>query len=213
MLEHLSTLQPESLLDIGAGYGKWGFLAREMLDWNSGRLAPEAWRVRIDAIEVFGYESPLLDWVYDDVQRANVLDCQAELAGYDLVIMSDVIEHLPKSDALGLLRELVSRNRNVLVSTPIDFFDQEIAANPYERHVSHWEASDFNDFVYDLDIAGGAALVVLLAGAGARIPTASYRRVNRILDRVPYLRRHGGVRRAVKRPMIRHLTADAHQRS
>jgi hypothetical protein len=153
-----------------------------MLDWNPGH------------------------WVYDEVHRGDVLSLRNELTGYDLVIMSDVIEHLPKSEAIALIKFLLSRNRNVLVSTPVSFFQQDIAENPFERHASHWDASDFEQFVYDLDIAGGAALVVLLAGQGALTPTSWHRKVNRVLDRIPYVKYRGAIRRAIKRPLVNRLS-------
>ena len=94
MLDAIAALAPRSVLDVGAGMGKWGFLCRELLDWNVGRLDRADWQVRIDGIEVFTYESPLHDWVYDSVRRADVLDVVDDCAGYDLVILGDVLEHL-----------------------------------------------------------------------------------------------------------------------
>ncbi len=37
MIDWLVELQPRSVLDIGVGFGKWGFLAREYLDVNAER--------------------------------------------------------------------------------------------------------------------------------------------------------------------------------
>jgi hypothetical protein len=194
-------VQPHSVLDIGAGYGKWGFLTREMLDWNAGRLERASWHVRIDGIELFPYASPLHAWVYDNFRHSDVLEIRDELRGYSLVIMSDVIEHLPKRAALALVRMFAATNRNILISTPVDYFDQEIAGNPHEHHVSHWSIRDFDEFVFDADVAGGAALVVLIAGNGAEQPTVWDRRVSRILERTPVVGRRGAVARAIKKPI------------
>jgi hypothetical protein len=171
-----------------------------MLDWSEGRLDPASWSVRIDGIEAFDYESPLHGWVYDSITRADVLDVATGISGYELVIMSDVIEHIEKGRALDLLAQLLATNRNVLVSTPTTFFEQEIAGNPYERHVSKWALADFCRFPYDAEIAGGAALVVLLAGAGSIHPSVRAQRVNRAVDRVPGIRSRGLLRRMVKLP-------------
>src|SRR4051812_32602371 len=113
MMQHVIECQPGSVLDIGVGYGKWGFLIRESLDWNSGRVDRAEWRLRIDGVEVHPYQSPLHDWVYDRILWSDVFDIQDELVGYDLVVMSDVIEHLDKNAALSLLTRLVEQNRNV----------------------------------------------------------------------------------------------------
>jgi hypothetical protein len=200
VLEHIWRLAPTSVLDVGAGYGKWGFLSREMLDWNAGRLERDDWTTRIDGVDAFPYESCLHAWVYDSFRVDDVVHC--EFAGYDLVVMCDVIEHIPKQSALRFLRRLLDANRNVIVATPVEFFGQEIADNPYEQHVSHWGREDFSRFTYDLDVCGGA-LVVLLAGQGASEPSARRCKVNRLVDSVPVLRGRGATRTLVKESAVR----------
>ena len=39
MVDWVVRLQPRSILDIGVGFGKWGFLCREYLDIFQGRYA------------------------------------------------------------------------------------------------------------------------------------------------------------------------------
>ena len=66
-------LQPRSILEIGTGFGKYGFLFREYLDiWaaaaDPSRLLPENWQVRIDGIECFpAYISELQHRIYDRI--------------------------------------------------------------------------------------------------------------------------------------------------
>lgn len=178
VMDRVARLQPRSIMDIGIGYGKWGLLVREALDWIPGRLDRPTWQVRIEGVEVFPYESPLHDWVYDKVTFADVLEFQEQISGFDLVLINDVIEHMDKLAALELLRSLVARNRNVVVSTPVDFFTQEIAANEHEHHISHWTRRDFDEFTYDYEVAGNAAMVVTLAGANATWPTQKEKRAS-----------------------------------
>jgi hypothetical protein len=201
--DKVQRLAPQSVVDVGAGYGKWGLLLREQLDWNLGRLDRDRWTARIVGIEVFPYESPLHGWVYDEVIHADVLDVIDRIDGYDLVLLSDVIEHIEKGPALGLLRRLVAQNRNVIVCTPLDFFEQEIHDNEHEHHVSHWTIDDFSEFVFDYDTASGAAMVVSLAGKGAAWPTTRDRAFSRGLYKMPWLGRHSLAARAVKQAVRR----------
>jgi len=198
MLNTISRLQPSSVFEIGVGYGKWGFLAREMLDWNAGRIEPSTWRTRIEGVEVFPYESPLHDWVYDRVRQADATDIAEEITGFDLVIISDVIEHIEKQEALRLLRTLLRNNRNVLISTPLDFFEQEIADNEHEHHVSHWTLEDFDEFTFDAETAGGAALIVLLAGKASTTPTGRDKRISRLALGLPLIGRRSSLARLTK---------------
>jgi hypothetical protein len=54
MIEFLNQTRPSSLLDIGLGNGKIGFIARDYLDVMLGeRHRKEAWQIKIDGIEIF----------------------------------------------------------------------------------------------------------------------------------------------------------------
>jgi len=198
MLEHVVRMQPRRVLDIGVGFGKWGLLVREALDFMPGRIDKQDWQVEIDGIDAFPYDSPLHAWVYDSVRTANVVDVAEELTGYDLVVLGDVIEHLEKAEGLSLLRKLLASNRNALVSTPAHFFEQEVERNLHERHLSYWQPDDFREWTCDFDVVSAAVLVVALAGKDATYPTAADGRASRLAYSVPLVRDRGSVARVVK---------------
>jgi Methyltransferase domain len=199
-------MRPRRVLDIGVGYGKWGLLVREALDFIDGRFQRDEWKVTIDGIDAHRYDSPLLDWVYDDVRICDVLDVADKLAGYDLVLMGDVIEHFEKEDGMRLLTVLLAHNRNVLLTTPLFYFDQEMEDNPYERHRSHWTMADFRPWTFDYDVVGGFLVVVALAGRGADQPRPADTRASRIAYSLPLLRHRGAATRVVK-ALVRSVTS------
>ncbi|MGH9124825.1 MAG: class I SAM-dependent methyltransferase [Acidimicrobiales bacterium] len=203
MIDHIVRLQPTRVLDIGPGYGKWGFLVREALDFMPGRLAPERWQVTIDGVDAFPYASPILDWVYDKVTLGSALDVVDGLRGYDLVILGDVIEHFEKRDGFRLLRALLAHNKNVLISTPFDFFEQEIADNPYEQHLSCWCEADFSEWPVDYDVVGGSMIVVLLSGKGATIPSLAEARASHLVYSMPGMARRGALAKSSKKALAR----------
>ena len=55
-LANIIRLEPRSILDVGCGFGTWGFLCRTYLDVFLERVQPEDWQVRIDGIE---FSSPI----------------------------------------------------------------------------------------------------------------------------------------------------------
>lgn len=118
------------VLDVGPGYGKFGLLLREMLN-----VKPE----RIDAVEVHAPYVTEFHWLhclYDDVMVGDVLDMDSiALHPYDVVLMSDVLEHLPRDAAVELLQRIPGR---VVISTPRDYFDTGPGLPASEAHVSHW---------------------------------------------------------------------------
>lgn len=197
-LDHAVRLRPQKVLDVGMGLGKWGFLLREALDFMEGRVERDEWQVRIDGIDARRADSPILAWVYDDVRIADVRDVVEDLPPYDLVVLGDVIEHFEKADGLNLLRVLLSRDRNVLLTTPLDYFEQEVEGNPFERHRSHWTIKDLQPWAFDYDVVGGSLLVVMLAGAGATWPRHGDSRASRLAYGIPLLRRRGSAARVVK---------------
>ena len=147
-IEHL---QPASILDVGVGMGQYGFLARNSLEnvhlfhieGDRAHLRPkDEWRVRIDGIEAFrGYLTPVHDYAYNNITIGDALKTlpAIEDRAYDLVLGIDILEHFTEQDGLVFLAELkrIAR-RAALVSTPKDFHEQEVEANPYENHRSHW---------------------------------------------------------------------------
>ncbi|RME82607.1 MAG: glycosyltransferase family 1 protein, partial [Planctomycetota bacterium] len=59
---------PQSVLDIGVGFGKYGFLAREYLEMEHGQGTYGKWTKRIEGIEAFEeYITPLHREIYDEI--------------------------------------------------------------------------------------------------------------------------------------------------
>jgi hypothetical protein len=91
VIQIVQACNPRTILDVGAGNGRYGFLFREILDWNYGHFDDRT--VRIDAVEVEPrYLSPVHEYVYDNVYTGNWLDVTLPIQ-YDFIFMGDVLEH------------------------------------------------------------------------------------------------------------------------
>jgi hypothetical protein len=144
-MDCIVTLNPQSVLDVGVGFGKYGVLCREYLDLWDGREEYSQFLRRIDGVEVFAdYITPLHKYVYDKVYTQDILLAADNLDfRYDLVLLIDVLEHLKKSDGELLLRKMSIRHRGVLISTPKKVSSQKNAFNnSYETHRSQWTKGD-----------------------------------------------------------------------
>lgn len=165
MVDWIVRLQPTSLLDIGVGFGKWGFLAREYTDINAHHYKSEDWRVRIEGVEAFpGYATPTYNYIYDKIHYGDLRETLPKLSTYDLVIIGDVIEHFDKGVGLELLRQLRQKSQYILLSSPTVFFTQELFDNEFERHRSLWTVDDFQEFRFDYDEFEQWVFVALLQG-------------------------------------------------
>src|SRR6266436_3092984 len=102
--------RPQRLLDVGAGWGKFGVLAREYAE-----------PATVDAIDANPPRYPVYDrtFIGDIRELGRVLPVDAE--PYDLALLIDVIEHLTKEEGWRLLDDLTVRAKRILLTTPLGF--------------------------------------------------------------------------------------------
>jgi SAM-dependent methyltransferase len=172
-ITHLvGSLKPKTVLDIGKGFGKYGFLIHEYagID-NQTKLDPsktmaEQSQVRVEAVEVDAdLMLPHLSQLYARVHFGDVLKLYPELPKYDLILMIDIIEHINKEQTLPMLRHFLEQGSNVIVSTPVDFFEQHLYESVFENHVSHWTIKDFRPLGFtDVQYFDSGAVYLLSPG-------------------------------------------------
>lgn len=141
IMDAVILINPRSVLDIGVGFGKYGVLCREYLELWDGREDYHTFTRQIDGIEAFeDYLTPLHQYVYDHVYIGEASSVIKTLkTSYDLVLLIDVLEHLSETQGRTLIRELLKRNKGIIISTPKDIGHQDDAfQNPHEHHVSQW---------------------------------------------------------------------------
>ena len=149
VVEVISQFRPTSILDVGCGFGKYGFLAREILDIAVGRYYKEDWETQIDAVEpVREFITPMHDYIYDRVFITTAQDFVKRKMNYDLVLMLEVIEHLEKKEGAELLKNLMRCSNLLLLSFPaIPILSDYPIGSEFARHKSQWFLSDFQNFV------------------------------------------------------------------
>ena len=151
MIEFLNEARPASLLDIGLGNGKIGFIARDLLDvMLGGRYRKEDWQIKIDGIEIFpAYIQNHQKEIYDKIFIGDAFEVIESLDQYDMIVLGDVLEHFEKEKALQLLDKCVARTKNhVIINIPLgdNWRQPAIYGNPYEKHLSQWQFEDFQSF-------------------------------------------------------------------
>lgn len=142
----------QSVLDVGSGFGIWGFLTRQYIQiWQPGitREQYENWKdnMRVDSIEyVDFYNTNLQKVIYNNLYVGDVMQWMPKLGWYDLIIMGDLLEHLPKEDGKKLLGYARERCRWLIILTP-NYFSKgnAIMGNESEQHQCVWKKEDFSD--------------------------------------------------------------------
>lgn len=130
------------VLDVGPGHGKAAVLLREyVLDPPVVIDAVEAWepyvpqfRLRSLYNRVFVGDVTAETW---QTRPGQTVAAQGVLESYSVVLMGDVIEHIPMDKALDLLARIPAP---VVICTPVAWFDNDPhhIHPPTEEHVSHW---------------------------------------------------------------------------
>lgn len=146
IVELIYFLKPKKILDIGIGYGKYGFLSREYLEiWGEIENYNKN-EVIINGLEAYkDYLTEIHQKIYDNIFIGNALDVLPEIKEkYDLILLIDVIEHFEYNDGIKILKECFRISNNVIVSTPKDIYIQEdVFNNPFEVHKFQWEKKHF----------------------------------------------------------------------
>jgi SAM-dependent methyltransferase len=118
------SVRPASVLDVGCGFGPWLAVAREM-----------------GVKEVRGIEGPWVDRarLLIEPERVEILDLEKNFAlgrTFDLVVCSEVAEHLSPASAARFVADLCSHGDIILFSAAIPFQGGEHHVN--EQFPDYW---------------------------------------------------------------------------
>ncbi len=152
----------KTALDIGCG--DRSFISR---------FRPRIRTVGLDAFEGAIERSKRLN-LHDDYILANIIETPAErlleMNGgerFDIVVLSDIIEHLPKRMGWDLLEKCEAlTSRYIILQTPNGFVEQGPEfGNIYQRHLSGWFPQDFAGLGYTVAGCYGTRFFHGYAGA------------------------------------------------
>jgi len=149
-VENILKIQPKTILDIGVGFGKWGFLCREYLETWNNRVFPDQWTCKIDGVEIFEpyTKIPHVQSLYDEIFIGNAYEIIHTLPNYDLIIAMDIVEHLNKQDGIELCEDMLFLfTKACMINVPTgDWLNNVVIAdNPAEEHQAIWEKEDLEE--------------------------------------------------------------------
>jgi ubiquinone/menaquinone biosynthesis C-methylase UbiE len=136
---------PKTLLDLGCGSGDFSYDL-----FNSDNF-------QITGVELYPESIKLAKSknIYSKIIKGDIVKLPIGLKkNYDVVLVSQAIEHLTKKKGYKAIQEWEKRAKKVVISTPVGFvpFHQlelsEQDQNPYQKHLSGWEVRDFEKMGY-----------------------------------------------------------------
>ena len=172
IVELIRLVDPKTMLDVGVGFGKYGFLAREYLELWDGREQYGQRTRRIDGIEAFPqYILPHHRLIYDHLYVGDALAILPTLElRYDLITAVDILEHFDYENGMKFLQACCERAHTVVISTPFYVGAQGAShGNPYQTHRFQWERRHFRHFPHRCFVAHDSNLIVCLGDNAPRI--------------------------------------------
>ena len=124
-MRRIKDINPKTVLDIGTGMGDYLELIKTYISSDIVVHGVEVWEPYVE--EYFLKER------YDQLFIQDVRE-MTEFS-YDLVILGDVLEHMPEADAVALWDLISKQARHAMISIPIGHHPQGAwGGNPYEIH-------------------------------------------------------------------------------
>jgi ubiquinone/menaquinone biosynthesis C-methylase UbiE len=147
----LPILEGTTLLDIGCGHGKWGYLLKVDFWYTKSGRRKATLQYTIGADLHIQYLKFVKNHrIYDDVvlSDAKYLPFGSEV--FETILFLEVIEHMVKKEGILSLREAERVAKSlVVVSTPAFYWKQDARdKNVFQRHLSKWTIKDFKRLGY-----------------------------------------------------------------
>jgi hypothetical protein len=151
VVNYLALTKPNSILDVGLGNGKMGFIARDFLDVMLGeRFKKSDWKIKIDGLEVFPeYVQAHQRAIYDDIFIGDAFETIDSTGTYEMIIVGDVLEHFEKEKAWKFLEKCSKHSSAwIMLNIPLGekWIQGDIYGNPHETHLSFWKFEEFAPF-------------------------------------------------------------------
>ncbi len=138
----LSGIKAKKIVDIGCGPGT------KLVSLNKSYPHLEIFGVdQASAISYCKSQYDFGNWLTDDIENPQNLE---HLRGVDLIISSDVIEHLLKPESLlEYIKKIAGKGTLVLLSTPDreKLRGKDSLNSPNPVHVREWTSGEFKEFL------------------------------------------------------------------
>lgn len=130
------------VLNVGIGAGT-SMLAQQLPFLKFKKITHlDVYEPYITAAKKLIWDSPV-EFIQKDVRSIT------DISSYDLVLMFDVLEHLPKEDSIALINRFTKAGIKVLAFTPVEkeLMNHRDGTDDIESqmHYSLWDSKDFED--------------------------------------------------------------------
>jgi len=131
-----------SVIDVGCGKGIWGYLLRALRENVVYLCGVDLTQSYLQFIKERN--------IYNDLVLCDSIYLPFRDKSFDIVLLSEVIEHLEKKQAYAMLKQLEKTAKKlILITVPQGFVKQEaVGGVDAEKHRSAWYANEFKKLGY-----------------------------------------------------------------
>lgn len=134
VVEHYRETSAPIVIDLGCGEGAYSDLLK---GWR------DAWWIGVEVFPPYVKQFDL--WrKYDAVIVRDARDIAFPASPF-ILLAGDVLEHMPRSDALDILYRAKENAEAIMVSVPVVDYPQHGHDNPYEDHLDQWTFAGMYD--------------------------------------------------------------------
>lgn len=128
------------VIDVGPGEGTYSVLGRHLVWW--------AWWIGVEIFEPY-VDRFLLGQKYNQISVRDIRDWRTPVPN-SLVIFGDVLEHMPREDAVKVLEWWKQYADHIFVSVPIvESIQGSCFGNDHEAHVHQWSFDEMWEVLQD----------------------------------------------------------------
>jgi hypothetical protein len=141
ILRHqIAESKPDQIVDFGAGAGKNGRIAREILGKDVKLMAVEGYKKTADMLSELT--------LYDEVHHCLIQNwIDNNIDKYDFAIFGDVLEHLTHKEIHNVIRQSLKVFDRIIIICPLhDVLQENLYNNPLEVHKSYITSSFFDKY-------------------------------------------------------------------
>jgi SAM-dependent methyltransferase len=155
----------KSLLDVGCGQGRVGSVIKRHRD---------IYTVGVDAYNPY-LELCKKDNSYDKLIQSDVRKLSFENKSFDVVLCTQLIEHLEKAEAYELIKRMEDiARKQIVITTPVGKYEAHARdGNDLQEHKSTWQPAELKQMGYSIR---GVGLRNLYGDAGIRAHVPGFTR-------------------------------------
>jgi predicted TPR repeat methyltransferase len=142
MLNRLMPKGKLSILDLGCGRGIAGWFFNQSHDHRMTGV--DVFKPYLKEAKTSGY--------YQKLVESDVTKFPIAKESYDVILLFQVLEHLPKKEGIALLKKMTRGARKaVIVTLPHGECEQEdYEENKYQKHLSSWMVKDLENLGFNV---------------------------------------------------------------